>query len=261
MCGKIRVKSSEKITLARFDAFNTDRGGLPVEFEGSFGRYMLAVRDYERGSARRIEVTHGKFLAGFVEELIIGDRYVESGKYGWIGVLNYPEICRELELRGLGRYGVTTASERYLRDLDKPETLGKYMNYAVLLRYAAEKADAGNTEPDNVMKTLLNPSALNYEGDPHVLSRMLEFVSVVSPPSTRWRLTEIGHEETQKQLLACKPFERTGLGRRFTMNGWEATPHEGDETDRASPILKRRENYKLCRNWIKLAERLSCLPR
>lgn len=261
--GKTTTKhvSDTVLALSRFDSFNPDRGGKPVAFEGRFGLYQLAVRDYGESAGRRIEVVHGEHVAGFIDDLNIKGTCMESGAYGWVGVLDYLKIHSGLQQRGAASQGITYAARRLLNDWDNPDDLGEYMNLAVLLRHAAEKAKIDGTTPDKIMDSLISADALNYEGDSAILNGMLEFVSVLALPGTRWKLTDIGNKKTQEKLLSGKPFEKTGLGRRFTMNGWITTPHVGEDKERASPIGVRKDGHLLRDNWIDLAERIKTLPQ
>ncbi|MFH1789116.1 MAG: hypothetical protein ABH834_07025 [Candidatus Altiarchaeota archaeon] len=252
--------SDAVLALSRFDSFNTDRGGKPTAFDGRFGRYLLAVRDYEGDTRRRIEVVHGEHLAGFIDELKIKGTQMEAGAYGWVGVLDYPQIYSGLQDRSASSYGITYAANQLLSDWDNPDNLGGYMNLAVLLRHAADKAQRLDTDPEKIMESLVTSDALNYEGDGAILNGMLEFVSVLALPGTRWKLTDIGNKKTQDKLLSGRPFDRTGLGRRFTMNGWVTTPHAGEDCKRASPLVVKQEGYCLRENWVNLGERIKALP-
>lgn len=89
--------SDTVLAVSRYDSFNPDMDGKPVAFDGRFGRYQLAVKDYEGGAGRRIEVIHGEHVAGFIDELNIKGTCMESGAYGLDTVVTTVDASMRIE--------------------------------------------------------------------------------------------------------------------------------------------------------------------
>jgi hypothetical protein len=263
--------------MENFDLFDESEGGRPANLRLGNRHFEVQVlkcpkNEGTRMNSRRVEIVEPKAFGGRQERVLVA--YVDdldfrrpkklvSGDYGWVVVMDYKEILREVERRMKeGKMDFPDAFDEYHRFLDEnPSIHQKAARFSYMGRYYR----AQHGEDASRLQSIIQKGE-DYTDDPSMVRRLFEFVSHICPQGMEWKLSWINHKHTMDKLLRGRSFNETGYGRVVESAGWMWLPTKprwsellvpNEKAERLlSPVIGNR-TIPIGPEWGDLGERLA----